>query len=511
MINLKRSKHLIMNFYDFIKALVPITLIIIGLGIIKKPAYYVIPICLIITIAITLFDKNLGIINTSLAIFEGTIMGIWPIVIVIIAAIFTYKMAESQNDIKIIKAMLSNVSSDKRIIVLLVVWGFGNFLEGVAGYGTAVAIPVSILMAMGFEPFFACLICLIMDTSSTAYGSVGIPIISLSQATGLDVNMLSYDVSLQLILPTLIIPFVLVMLVGGGIKGLKGGMFILTLLSGASIAISQVYVSKTLGPELPAILGSIPAMAITIIYAKLFENKNTINNNIKVSVMQGFLACLPYILIVSLIIIVSPLFYGINKYLSNFKTTLSIYPGANPLQFKWLTSPGPLIILATVVSYSIRGVPIVEQLKIFVLTIKKMALSSFVIICIVSISRLMTHSGMIKDLADGISTLTGTLYPLFSPLIGALGTFLTGSDTVSNVLFGPLQTQIAANIDVNPYWLAAANTTGATGGKMISPQNITIATTTAGLIGQEGKLLSKTITYALGYIFISGILVYFLL
>ncbi|ETZ17241.1 L-lactate permease [Borrelia duttonii CR2A] len=138
-------------------------------------------------------------------------------------------------------------------------------------------------------------------------------------------------------------------------------------------------------------------------------------------------------------------------------------------------------------------------------------MSSFVIICIVSISRLMTHSGMIKDLADGISTLTGTLYPLFSPLIGALGTFLTGSDTVSNVLFGPLQTQIANNIDINPYWLSAANTTGATGGKMISPQNITIATTTAGLIGQEGKLLSKTIIYAIGYILISGILVYFLL
>ncbi|UPA16454.1 lactate permease LctP family transporter [Borrelia coriaceae] len=499
-----------MNFYDFIKALVPIILIIIGLGIIKKPAYYVIPICLIATIALALFHKNLGIVNTSLAIFEGTVMGIWPIVIVIIAAIFTYKMAESQNDMNIIKAMLSNVSSDKRIIVLLVVWGFGNFLEGVAGYGTAVAIPVSILIAMGFDPFFACLICLIMDTSSTAYGSVGIPIISLAQATELDVKMLSYDISLQLILPTLIIPFILVMLVGGGIKALKGGMFFLTLLSGASIAISQVYISKTLGPELPAILGSIPAMAITIIYAKLYKKENLTNNNIKISAMQCFLACLPYILIVSLIISVSPLFHGINKYLSNFKTTLSIYPGANPIQFKWLTSPGPLIILATVISYSIRRVSIATQLKIFILTIQKMALSSFVIICIVSISRLMAHSGMIRDLADGISILTSTLYPLFSPLIGALGTFLTGSDTVSNVLFGPLQTQIAANIDANPYWLAAANTTGATGGKMISPQNITIATTTAGLIGQEGKLLSKTIVYALGYIFISGILVYFL-
>ncbi|UGQ17389.1 lactate permease LctP family transporter [Borrelia sp. RT1S] len=499
-----------MNSYAFMKALIPIVLIIIGLGILKKPAYFVIPVCLAVTTAMVLFDKNLGITNTSLAILEGAVMGIWPIVIVIIAAIFTYKMSESQNDMRVIKSMLSSVSSDKRIIVLLVAWGFGNFLEGVAGYGTAVAIPVSILIAIGFKPIFACFICLIMNTSSTAYGSVGIPITSLAQSTGLDVKVVSSDIALQLMLPTIVIPFILVMLVGGGISGIKG-IFTLTLLSGLSMAVSQIYVSRALGPELPAVLGSMLSMVITVFYIKFFEKKDTDHTAVKVSVKQGFLACLPYILIVSFIITVSPLFHSINKYLSSFKTVLEVYPGTAPLHFKWITSPGLLIFLATILSYSIRGIPLLEQLKVFILTVKKMALSSFVIICIVSISRLMTHSGMIKDIADGISILTGTLYPLFSPLIGALGTFLTGSDTVSNILFGPLQTQIAENISANPYWLAAANTTGATGGKMISPQNITIATTTAGLIGQEGRLLSKTILYALCYIVISGILVYFVI
>ncbi|AJA90401.1 lactate permease [Borreliella chilensis] len=500
-----------MNSYDFITALVPIILIIIGLGIIKKPAYYVIPISLITTIAIVIFYKNLGMVNTSLAILEGTLMGIWPIATVIIAAIFTYKMSEDQKDIETIKNILSSVSSDKRIIVLLVAWGFGNFLEGVAGYGTAVAIPVSILIAMGFEPFFACLICLIMNTSSTAYGSVGIPIISLAQATNLDVNILSSDIALQLILPTLTIPFVLVILTGGGIKGLKG-IFLLTLLSGMSMAISQIFISKTLGPELPAILGSILSMTITIVYAKLFRNEYANNcqskNTSTMPLSKGIIACSPYILIVVFIILVSPLFNKIHEYLKTFQSTISVYPEANPLHFKWIISPGFLIILATVISYSIRGIPISKQLKIFLLTLKKMALSSFIIICIVAISRLMTHSGMIRDLANGISIITGKFGPLFSPLIGAIGTFLTGSDTVSNVLFGPLQTQMAENIGTNPYWLAAANTTGATGGKMISPQNITIAATTAGLIGQEGKLLSKTIIYALCYILATGLLVY---
>ncbi|WKC78144.1 lactate permease LctP family transporter [Borreliella turdi] len=498
-----------MNSYDFIMALTPIILIIIGLGIIKKPAYYVIPISLITTAAIVIFYKNLGIVNASLATLEGALMGIWPIVTVIIAAIFTYKMSEDQKDIEIIKNILSSVSSDKRIIVLLVAWGFGNFLEGVAGYGTAVAIPVSILIAMGFEPFFACLICLIMNTPSTAYGSVGIPIISLAQATNLDVNTVSSEIALQLILPTLTIPFVLVILTGGGIKGLKG-VFLLTLLSGMSMAISQVLISKTLGPELPAILGSIFSMTITIVYAKFFGNKDVYkyqNKNI-IPLSKGIIACSPYILIVVFIVLVSPLFNKIHEYLKTFQSTVSIYPGANPLHFKWITSPGFLIMLATIISYSIRGVPILKQLKIFTLTLKKMALSSFIIICIVAISRLMTYSGMIRDLANGISIITGKFGPLFSPLIGTIGTFLTGSDTVSNVLFGPLQTQMAENIGTNPYWLAAANTTGATGGKMISPQNIAIATTTAGLIGQEGKLLAKTMPYALYYILATGLLVY---
>ncbi|MCD2332353.1 L-lactate permease [Borreliella americana] len=499
-----------MNSYDFVTALVPIVLIIIGLGIIKKPAYYVIPISLIATVAIVIFYKNLGIVNTSLAMLEGALMGVWPIATVIIAAIFTYKMSEDQKDIETIKNILSNVSSDRRIIVLLVAWGFGNFLEGVAGYGTAVAIPVSILIAMGFEPFFACLICLIMNTSSTAYGSVGIPIISLAQATNLDVNIVSSEIAFQLILPTLTIPFVLVILTEGGIKGLKG-VFLLTLLSGMSMVISQLFISKTLGPELPAILGSILSMTITIVYAKFFgEKKEAAEHQSKntISLSKGIIACSPYILIVTFIVLVSPLFDRIHEYLKTFQSTVSIYPEANPLHFKWIVSPGFLIILATIISYSIRGVPMLKQLKIFTLTLKKMALSSFIIICIVAISRLMTHSGMIRDLANGISMITGKFGPLFSPLIGAIGTFLTGSDTVSNVLFGPLQTQMAENIGTNPYWLAAANTTGATGGKMISPQNITIATTTAGLIGQEGKLLSKTIIYALCYILITGLLVY---
>ncbi len=118
-----------MNSYDFIMALVPIILIIIGLGIIKKPSYYVIPASLITTVTIVIFYKNLGIVNTSLAMFEGALMGIWPIATVIIAAIFTYKMSEDQKDIETIKNILSNVSSDKRIIVLLVAWGFGNFFR----------------------------------------------------------------------------------------------------------------------------------------------------------------------------------------------------------------------------------------------------------------------------------------------------------------------------------------------------------------------------------------------
>ena len=130
------------------------------------------------------------------------------------------------------------------------------------------------------------------------------------------------------------------------------------------------------------------------------------------------------------------------------------------------------------------------------------------VICLVGFSSIMETSGMINTLAVALATATGALYPLFAPAIGAIGTFLTGSDTSANILFGKLQAGVAEHIGADPVWISASNTAGATGGKIISPQSIAIATSACGQQGQEGRILKAALLYALGYVVITGIVVY---
>ena len=138
-----------------------------------------------------------------------------------------------------------------------------------------------------------------------------------------------------------------------------------------------------------------------------------------------------------------------------------------------------------------------------------MTKSAITIVAIVSLAKVMSYSGMITSIALVLVAATGGFYPLISPIIGALGTFVTGSDTSSNVLFGPLQVEVARNLHMSPYWLAAANTGGATAGKMISPQSIAVATAATGIVGTEGKILKATLKFCIVYVAILGLIVFF--
>ncbi len=219
-----------------------------------------------------------------------------------------------------------------------------------------------------------------------------------------------------------------------------------------------------------------------------------------------------FILVFVFIILTSPLFPAINKGLSQIQTTLYIYTGAHakPFTFLWLATPGTLIIIATFIGGLIQGAKFSEIVSVLVKTIKQMSKSAITIIAIVAMAKIMGYSGMIKSIAVVLVAVTGSYYPLISPIIGALGTFVTGSDTSSNVLFGGLQVEVAKTLGLNPYWLAAANTGGATAGKMISPQSIAVATAATGLVGAEGKILNATIKFCIVYVIVLGIMAYFM-
>lgn len=511
-----------MNEYVlFLIALVPIVWLIVSLGVLKLPAHKTCFFTAFLSLLIAIIFWKMPVIDGVTASIEGMAIALWPILLVIVAALFTYNLACETKTMDVMKTMLSSITTDNRIQVLILAWGFGGFLEAVAGYGTAVAIPASILASIGFNPIFAAVICLISNTVPTAFGAIGIPVTTLATVTNLDVIQLSYITSLQLAGFIMLIPFLLVILTERNIKAVKG-VFLITLVSGASFAIPQIFIAKYLGAELPALIGSICSIICTIIMAKIMNKNEEKSEDLttdedtevvvkKVSVKEGILAWLPYILLCTLILITSPLVPSLNSFVGQFSSNIHIYSGdsTSTTGFSWINTPGMMIIIATVIAGFIQKLKFVYMARVFKNTVIQLKTSFITIMSIVAISKIMSHSGMTSSISFGLCAITGSFYPLISPLLGAIGTFVTGSDTSSNILFGGLQVEAAKSLSIDPYWIAAANTAGATAGKMISPQSIAIATSATGLIGQEGKIFSSTVKYCLGYVIILGLIVYF--
>lgn len=511
-----------MNEYVlFLIAIIPIIWLIVSLGIMKLPAHKTCFATVILTFIIAMVFWKMPFVDAVTASIEGVLVALWPILLVIVAALFTYDLAVETKTMDTMKQMLSSITTDDRIQVLILAWGFGGFLEAVAGYGTAVAIPASILASLGFNPIFAAIICLIANTVPTAFGAIGIPVSTLASVTGLDVMRLSYLTAIQLAPFIIVIPFVLVILTKKSLKALKG-VFLITLASGLAFALPQIFVAKYLGAELPALIGSLCSMLITILIAKamnkrkdMSEEENSIKGSVaskvSVSTKEGILAWLPYILLCVLILAASPLSPSINEFLARFTSQFKIYTGegAATTEFIWINTPGIVIIVATFIGGLIQRVKVSTMLNVFIRTVKQLSKSFITITSIVAISKLMSYSTMTASISFGLSAITGSFYPVISPLLGSIGTFVTGSDTSANILFGGLQSQAATSLGIDPYWIAAANTAGATAGKMISPQSIAIATSATGLIGKEGKILNSTLKFCLGYVVILGVLVYF--
>lgn len=500
-----------MNDYMlFAIAMIPVLWLIVSLGVLKMPAHKTCSFTVILTLAIAIICWRMKFIDGITATVEGMAIALWPILLVIVAALFTYNLAVETKTMDVIKKMLSSITTDKRIQVLILAWGFGGFLEAVAGYGTAVAIPASILASLGFNPLFAAVICLLANTVPTAFGALGIPVTTLATVTGLEIVHLSYVTSIQLAGFIVLIPFLLVILTEKSIKALKGVVGI-TLVSGITFAVPQVFIAKYLGADLPALVASICSMACTILMAKAMNKEKVETKEDKIGLKEGVLAWLPYILLCGLILIASPLVPSINSLLAKASSNIHIYTGdaTSTTAFSWINTPGMMILIATFIAGLIQKLKFTYMLDVLKRTVIQLKTSFITIMSIVAISKIMSHSGMTSSISFGLCAITGSFYPLIAPLLGAIGTFVTGSDTSANILFGALQTEAAKSLSIDPYWIAAANTAGATAGKMISPQSIAIATSATGLIGSEGKILSTTVKYCLGYVIILGLIVYF--
>lgn len=499
---------------DVLLALLPILTLIVLMGVFKVPGDRSSLITLIVTIVIAVWYFGQPLQQTGLSFFYGALKALVPILLIILMAIYSYNVLLHTGKIEVLKAQFSSISSNKCIQVLLITWGFGGLLEGMAGFGTAVAIPAAILISLGFKPVFSALVSLIANSVPTAFGAVGVPVIVLAQETSLDVMKVAPAVVAQLAVTMILVPIVIAQLTVPGKKALPRNILIGTVIGAVSLAV-QYLAARYIGPETPAILGSATAIAVIILLGRILDHRTARNSGTnttpsKHSTKEILQAWAVYALIMLLILLTSPLLPLKDILAPVAETSIGFNIGGETRTWsvQWLIQGGLLLFIGSFAGGLLQGGKAGGLLRLLWKSTVQLKKTFITVICLVGFSSIMETSGMINTLAVALATATGALYPLFAPAIGAIGTFLTGSDTSANILFGKLQAGVAEHIGADPVWISASNTAGATGGKIISPQSIAIATSACGQQGQEGRILKAALLYALGYVVITGIIVY---
>ena len=448
-------------------SIAPIAILLIALVFLKLKAWQAALAALAVSLAASffMFSEALPLHRMPGVMSEGFLFALSPICFVVVAALFTYAVTLESGAMLAIRSGLSSVSDDRRVLVLLIVWGFGNFMEGMAGFGTAVAIPAALLVGLGFDPVKSVVMCLVANTTSTAFGSVGVPLVTLAEVSGVDLIPLAWMTVLLQLAVTALGP-VLILLVYGGAKALNG-MWRMILLSQAAFLVPWVLSARFLGCELPDIAGGIGVMLAIVLSSRRNVSPDAFKRQLYAWAPFGFVVAI----------------LSANALM--------------PAEIKKWTTPGALVLAAAFLGGIVQKIPLKRLAALFFRTLADYRAALATICCVLMLARIMAESGMISTIADFLVSATGSAYPAVSSLVGMLGGFVTGSGTSSCVLFGKLQTDVARELCADPHVFAAANVMGAGIGKMISPQSIAIGAAAASLAKSEGVILRKVFLWCL--------------
>ncbi|WP_298070727.1 L-lactate permease [uncultured Faecalibaculum sp.] len=499
----------------FVLGLCPILWLILALLVLKWPTWKAAVGSALLAALEAMLVWKLPALNTGTAALEGILMALWPIVVVIIAAVFTYNLCVKTGAMETIKSMLASVTSDRRLLVLIIAWCFGGFMEGMAGFGTAIAIPAGMLAAMGFDPIFSCLVCLLANGFPTPWGSIGIPTTTLANLVGLENTHLSFVESIQCAPFMLLVPFIMMMLAGGkGLKSLKGIGFI-TLMSGVFFVIPQMIVSWFVGADLAVVVGAVCSMVVTVLLS--MKKKTPPEYEMETAGDKGLTldralkAWSPFIMIFILLLGTSKLVAPVNSWLAQFSSAVQVYSGPNPntISFVWINTPGVWIFLSAIAGGLIQGATLEDFKSVFIATLKQMTPTIITMCSVLATAKIMSYSGMIGDIAAFCIAVTGSFYTVFAPWLGCLGCFVTGSGTSSGLLFGQVQMDAATALQMDPFWVVALNMLGVGVGKMLSPQSIAIALSAVGGTGKDSELLKKVLPYGAVLLVLTSLLAYF--
>jgi len=499
-----------------------IPVIFIFWALIKKMKGYITSLlALAIAIFIALLIYGMPLKLAMLSTLHGSLYGLFPISWIIISAVFLFNVTVKSGQFEVIKSFMASITPDRRLQALLIAFSFGAFLEGAAGFGAPVAISGAMLVGLGFNPLYAAGLCLIANTAPVAFGSVGTPIIMASRMSDIPELAISQMVGRTLPLLSLLIPFYLVTLMSGFKKSLE--VMPAILVSGISFAFVQWFTSNYMGPMLPDILAGIASILSLLFLLKYWKPKSIwrfkeepalqTSVEIKYTSLQILRAWSPFIIMTLFIIawgfqpvkdILNSI--GFIKFKIPGLDNAILQPDGNPLpikafDFNYLSTPGTAVVFATLISIPLIGISIRESIKIFGATLKQLMFPIITIAAVVGYAFIANYAGMSITMAGALAS-TGVLFPFFSPILGWLGVFLTGSDTSANALFGKLQAQTADTLGFDPLVTVSANATGGVTGKMISPQSIAVGAAAVGLVGKESDLFRFTFKHSFIMLFI---------
>ena len=477
---------------------------------------------LAIAVAVLVYRMPIPLALASAA--QGAVYGLFPIGWIVVAAVFLYRITVDTGQFEIIKDSIASITEDRRLQALLIAFSFGAFLEGAAGFGTPVAISAAMLVGLGFEPLYAASLCLIANTAPVAFGAIGTPVVVAGQVTGIDDLVISRMVGRQLPLLSVVIPFWLVATMSGR-RGVRE-VWPAALVSGGTFALAQWLTSNYLGPLLPDIISSLCSIASLVVFLRFwkparvfrFADERAGRRGGPLGIGRVLKAWSPFLVLTILVGNwgAKPVKTILERLTFTFPFPLvhnGIVNGSTgapiPSTFvvNWLSATGTVILIAALVSVVITRMPAGEAVRLFGRTSRSLTAPLVTIAAVLGLAYIGNSSGMTTTMGMALAS-TGRLFPLFSPMLGWLGVFMTGSDTSANAVFGRLQSVSAERIGVNPVLAVAANSSGGVTGKMISPQSIAVACAATGQVGNEAGLFRFTVRHSLALVAIVGILTY---
>jgi len=545
-----------------IVAAVPVFVLFLMLGVLRRPAWMSALTALVSAFVVALGVYGMPVKLALISTVYGAAFGIFPIAWIVFAAIMLYRLAVDTGKFEIIKDSVGGLSRDRRLQAMFIAFSFGAFIEGAAGFGAPVAISGAMLAGLGFNPFYAAGICLLANTAPVAFGSIGIPVTTLANITGLPVMSLSAMVGRLCAMISLFIPAYLVVVMAGGRRALQVAPAIIAC--GLSFAATQFTVSNFVGPELTDIAASLTCIGVMVVVMKLWTPRNLMHLEgeksasvsslphghgvgvgthsavavapLKHSAAAVFTAWLPYLLLVVFVLVVgeADVKLALNRWTNSLlptgiprsPTLLNglLVPGlhnmiqrvppvvaqptpyAAPFEFNWLSASGTSCFLATITAALFLRVSPARFGRIYLATFKQLALPILTIALMLGLAYLMNYSGMTSTLGLALAA-TGPAFPFFSAVLGWLGVFLTGSDTSANALFGNLQVVTANALHLNPVLTASVNSAAGVMGKMISIQSIAVAVAATGMTtADEGRLFRFTIKHSIFLMALMGVL-----